>query len=808
MAMATDPDEVVASADVTNVSKLLGDLSPLKPASEVPERFGDYEVDRVIARGTHGVVFKATDAHGIQVAIKWLRKRRDESELSTYVQLSKTVNGLPPILSSGVKEDRTYFVLPYYERRSLRFRLRKLQFPQSVDETMRIAGAFTELLGELHRHGFTHADFKPDNLLIEAVPSASEHTGHSLLRDDERLVLSDFGTIRSADGFDQFGEGTPGYAAPELRTNLIDHDPRVDVYAASATVVECMTGIAPAQVRTPTDSVFDPRVLARTAPLESALRKGFSFDPDQRQATVSDWFDDLLAAADSAALLSGVQPSSRAGTVSSAATISNPAFVEPLESAASQKHVGSTKKDDAAGAKTQRQPGLLSRFGRSTVSTVGLVGLILAGYWLLTQTRIGGPWLIGADGNSDAATQSDETLESDAILESDSAPQPEAPAQVELSAPLVLETVADPRWGTPRMQLTAVDSQPVEGGQSDGARYHRINSTSRSVISNDERWILAHRDGQWTVVDRTNGQFKPVNIEQESQPTWHPAEPATILHLDLDGMVLLATTVEGVTTVAADLGDRVVAEVPSAAALRAPRHGEPSADGWRYAWVVVDDAGDLVGFVTYDLAADAVLGVHAGVPSGDIGRFDSIAISKGGDEVVVAFADTYVIFEEDFTGEWRIGQRPFSYELALSGQGEDVLVVANFDSSAFGVGWIVAHNLESGEPARLLNLYDGSDSDVQFSGLATEKPGWVLASTHDCADQESWSCDRIMALNIDDATVIDLAETNSCAEVSFSIPTATVNRDFTKAWFNSDFGSCGEDAVIVELTIDQLGGEP
>ena len=61
-----------------------------------------------------------------------------------------------------------------------------------------------------------------------------------------------------------------------------------------------------------------------------------------------------------------------------------------------------------------------------------------------------------------------------------------------------------------------------------------------------------------------------------------------------------------------------------------------------------------------------------------------------------------------------------------------------------------------------------------------------------------------MALNIDDSTVINLAETNSCAASGFTNPTATVNRDFTKAWFNTDFGSCGEDATIVELTIDQL----
>ncbi len=774
---------------------------------DVPDRFGEYQVDRVIARGTHGTVFKATDIHGIRVAVKWLKRQEDESELSNFVQLSKTVKGIPPILNSGTQDGRTYYVTPYYERRSLRFRLRKLRFPQTLDETLRAAGAFTEVLGELHRHGFTHSDFKPDNILIEALPAPPGAAGYSLLRDDERFLLADFGTIRSVDGLDQFGEGTLGYAAPELLTTVVDHDPRVDVYAASATLVECMTGVAPAQIRTPAGFAFDSNVLARTGPLEPVLRKGLSYDPDRRQSTMSEWFDGLLSRADDVAPLMAGR--SRSDVEKGVGVAKPPADTSGIESTRRrQQHPEST---------TDQRTGLSGRLTKNLLPTIGLLVVVLAAYGLLTQIRQTRPFLAGSGADvtvNDSTTpapaedpaapsQRDEPSASSQLEDPAVLPQPEDSA-----VPSLLEAVPDQRWGTPRRRLTAADPGTGGASQADGARYHRIDSSTRSVLSGDEQWILSERDGQWTAVDRATGQFHRLNIWPDGQPVWHPTEPATILYLAEYELALKSVTLDGETRTAADLTQRLSAELPDAVALRAPLHGGPSANGRYFAWAVVAAAGNPIGFVTYDLSADAILGLQVDIPSGDLGKFDSIAMSKNGDDVVVAFEEAYVIYDTDFADEWRIEQRPFSYELALSGLSQDVLVVANFESGTFGTGSIVAHNLDSRQSARLGDLYDGSNSDVLVSGLATEKPGWVLVSTFDCADRDTWSCDRVMALNVDDATVINLAQTDSCAESSFAVPNAAVNSDFTKAWFNSDFGSCGEDATIVELTIDQLNGLP
>lgn len=759
---------------------------------DVPERIGDYEVDRVVARGAHGVVYKATDGHGLKVAIKWLKRRQDEKELDTVVRLSKTVKGMPPILSSGVADNRTYFVMPYYERRSLRFRLRGLSFPQPLPEIIRLANSFTEVLGELHRHGYTHCDFKPDNLLIEALPSATEKSEFELLRDDERLVLTDFGTTRSKDNEVFLGDGTPGYAAPELLTTIVDHDPRVDVYAASATLVECITGVVPFQVRWQTDQAFDDEVLHRTGLLESTLRKGLDHDPRYRHESMPEWFDALHKAADHLGRF-------------------------PLNDSALQGAAVSPEPDRSGRERSETGGRLIEKFASSMGPVVATTAVAIALYWGLTQMAAR-PELL--DLSAADAPQSDETQSPDGTAsapsngESNDEPDnietdPTTVGQIEISeeivtpgavavGPALLDRTADSEWGTLRRRVTAAKHE----GETYRARFHHVQDGTRAVVSPDERWILARRESWWTIVDRATGEYRNAEFGGDSEPTWLTSEPATVLHLAESSLMLLAKTVDGVTSVAADLTDRVTTEIPGAAYLQAPGYGEPDHDGSMFAWAVFNSDDDLEGFVTYDLLSDTVIGLKVGPPEGVEGRFHSTAMAKSGDRVVVAYEHSSVVYDNDFTNEWLIEQRPASYELALNAAGEDVIIGANFDTGTFGTGWIVAHNLNVRQSSKLLELYDNANANVTFSGLAAENPGWVLASTHDCGVPGSWSCDRIMALNVDSGSIINIAHTENCAESAFAAPLGVVNKDFTRAWFNTDFGTCGEDASIVELDID------
>ena len=361
----------------------------------------------------------------------------------------------------------------------------------------------------------------------------------------------------------------------------------------------------------------------------------------------------------------------------------------------------------------------------------------------------------------------------------------------------LLATTPDPTWGTPTRRLTATESTDS---------FHRVESPHRNIVNADGTRILAIRDGEWTVVERATGTVSVLALNPGAQPNWHPTEPTIIRHLSgrnssSGSMLLQETVLGGTTTTLADLGPQLQATFPAASHIHSRLLGAPSADGNRYAWAVYDEEENVLGFVTWDVQAAAPIGTLVGLPSGDLGPLDSVAIGRTGNTVVLALGNDIIVYDADFTNERRLGQRTRSYDTALNTAGGDVLVTRDLDSGSDNAGWIVAYDLTTGTATRLHDSFAGGNSNIDFSGAATDLPGWVLASTHSCNADGGWDCDRLMAMNVDDGTIVNLAHTYSCAATIFTQPAATVNRDFSLAWFTTDFGSCEEDGSIIELSL-------
>ena len=114
----------------------------------------------------------------------------------------------------------------------------------------------------------------------------------------------------------------------------------------------------------------------------------------------------------------------------------------------------------------------------------------------------------------------------------------------------------------------------------------------------------------------------------------------------------------------------------------------------------------------------------------------------------------------------------------------------------------MAHDLETGEATRIFDIYDDANTSIHISGKGYDRPGWVIASTYNCKVPGAWSCEKVMAVELQpNGRILQLAHTHNCGDDYWTETHAAVNRDFTRVYFNTDSGSCGMDAEVMEITV-------
>jgi eukaryotic-like serine/threonine-protein kinase len=286
------------------------------------DRIGPYTKLRILGRGGQGEAWLVKDPNGRLVVVKIVTPgvvERAPAEVRKV--LLQALEGEAEILkrfyhpnvanfvSSGVHEDKPYFVLDYLVGTSLESFVEAGKL--TVVEAKPIIADVTRGLLALQQEGLVHCDLKPANIFLRMQLRSDEIFDPKRHRDSSKVlsaVIIDFGIARA---FASLGEaversvsGTPGFIAPEQCNGEVHKN--TDVYALAGIAYSILTGrrffdelVHPAQfilAHLEREPLADPERRAQLpSSLATLLREATAIDPEARPdiATFAKRFQEL-----------------------------------------------------------------------------------------------------------------------------------------------------------------------------------------------------------------------------------------------------------------------------------------------------------------------------------------------------------------------------------------------------------------------------------------------------------------------------------------------------------------------------------
>lgn len=266
----TSPDKV---SEFTDGIAATIDSQPAVPAAAPrPIDLPGYEIQGELGRGGMGVVYLARQK-GIErpVALKMIISgaHAGREALARFEAEARAVGrfqheNIVRIYEIGEHEGLPYFSLEFVDGPTLSDKLR--EHPLAFRDAAVLTQAVAQAVDYAHMHGVIHRDLKPGNVLLTSagVPK-----------------VADFGLAKNLEGVEELSQsgsivGTPGYMAPEQARGQRDIGPAADVYGLGAILYCTLTGRAPFQGATATETLM--QVLQKEPVRPSQLRPGTPVD--------------------------------------------------------------------------------------------------------------------------------------------------------------------------------------------------------------------------------------------------------------------------------------------------------------------------------------------------------------------------------------------------------------------------------------------------------------------------------------------------------------------------------------------------
>ena len=374
----------------------------------------------------------------------------------------------------------------------------------------------------------------------------------------------------------------------------------------------------------------------------------------------------------------------------------------------------------------------------------------------------------------------------------------------------------DPVFGSCVVRVTNRETDLGAGDESKGM----VNEYARVQAFNaDGSRLLAYStDGWWYLYDVATleplGEL-PLGVE----PRWDAVDPALIYYNDETRLMsydVASGTKAEIHDFAADFPGWELASQGLASqglgAVWTKFEGRPSRDG-RYWGLMAEDEDWLpVAFVVYDRETDAVaLRDMRGVP-GVEDDVDHVTISPLGNNYLASFDRAceegqlgddghpcgLMVYDRDLAEGRGLLRVIGHYDTALDSEGREVVVYQDIDTDHISM-----LDLESGTVTPLWEIdYTYTGIGLHFSGLAYDRPGWVVVSTHDDdAESYTWMDDQVFAVELKaGGRVARLAHTHSLVDDDLEAdywaePHASTNPDLTRIVFGTNWGRSGSGEV-------------
>jgi PKD repeat protein len=379
----------------------------------------------------------------------------------------------------------------------------------------------------------------------------------------------------------------------------------------------------------------------------------------------------------------------------------------------------------------------------------------------------------------------------------------------EMTEPAPRQWFTDPSFGTCMVRVTDRENDLSSGDDSTGLKneYARVQSFN----ADDSRLLGRGTEGTWYLYDAQTLGPPLAELPLVVEPRWDASDPDLIYYSDLDEKRLMAYNVQ--TEVLTEVHD-FDADFPdqTLSAVWTRYEGRPSRDRRYWGLLAQDENSDAVAFLVYDRQTDQVtIRDMRGVPEMADG-IDHVTISPLGTYFLASF-DHYcehgevgsdanpcglMVYDSDLTNGRNLLRIIGHYDPALDAEGDEVIIYQDIDTDHISM-----LDLETGAVTPLWEIdFSHTAIGLHFSGLAYERPGWALVSTHDDdTTTYTWMDDQVFVVELKaGGRVIRLAHTHSLVNDELELdywaePHASVNSTLTRVVFGTNWGRSGTGEV-------------